>query len=75
MARRDFAVESIMMHESYDRRTFQNDIAILKLKEKTTFNEDIWPICLPSSSVVLEGQTAYVIGRLLTFILQNLKLN
>ena len=61
-ARRDFATETIIMHESYDRITYNNDIALIKLKEKATFNDDIWPICLPPSNVILEGQSAYVTG-------------
>ena len=61
-ARRDFAAESIFMHESYDRKTYRNDIALIKLKEKATFNDDIWPICLPPSNIVLEGQSAFVTG-------------
>lgn len=65
--RRDFAAETIYMHESYDRRTYKNDIALIKLKTKATFNDDIWPICLPPSNIVLEGQSAFVTG--LSFIL------
>lgn len=60
--RRDFAAETIYMHESYDRRTYKNDIALIKLKTKATFNDDIWPICLPPSNIVLEGQSAFVTG-------------
>ena len=60
--RRDFAVETILMHENYDRKTYKNDIALLKLKEKATFNDNIWPVCLPPSNIVLEGQSAYVTG-------------
>ena len=68
-ARRDFAVEAIYMHESYDRRTYANDIALIKLKTKATFNSDIWPICLPPSNVVLEGQSAFVTGQLESVVL------
>lgn len=53
------------MHESYDRRTYKNDIALIKLKTKATFNDDIWPICLPPSNIVLEGQSAFVTGEFL----------
>lgn len=68
-ARRDFAVDAIYMHESYDRRTYANDIALIKLKTKATFNSDIWPICLPPSNVVLEGQSAFVTGQLESVVL------
>ncbi|XP_046460216.1 proclotting enzyme-like isoform X1 [Daphnia pulex] len=59
---RDFGAEAIYMHELYDRRTFKNDIALIKLKTKATFNSDIWPICLPPSNIVLDGQSAFVTG-------------
>jgi len=64
-SRRDFAVDAIFMHEQYDRRTHQNDIALVRLKEKATFYSMICPICLPPSSMdysVLEGKSAYVAG-------------
>jgi hypothetical protein len=61
-SRRDFVVEAIHMHESYDRKTYRNDVALIKLKEKATFNEMIWPICLPPSNIVLEGQSGFVTG-------------
>ena len=66
--RRDFAVEKIFMHESYERKTYTNDISLLKLKQKATFTDFIWPICLPPSNLVLEGQTASVTGILLLLI-------
>lgn len=61
-SRRDFAVKSIIMHEAYERLTHKNDIALIILVEKTTFNLGVLPICLPPSNVVLEGQSAYVTG-------------
>ena len=88
-SRRDFDVEKIYMHETYNRKTYvndlemmwlalgginrlirsgapvgryENDIALLKLKKKTTFNNDIWPICLPPPRIQLEGKSAYVTG-------------
>lgn len=51
------------MHEKYDRKTFSNDIAVVKLKEKATFTEDIWPICMPPRNITLEGQAAFVVGK------------
>ena len=62
-SRRDFAVDAIFMHEEYDRKTYKNDVALIRLKEKATFNDMIWPICLPPSNTVLEGQSAYVTGQ------------
>ena len=60
--RRDFAVEKIFMHEGYERKTYTNDISLLKLTQKATFTNFIWPICLPPNNLVLEGQTASVTG-------------
>lgn len=48
---RDFRVAKIFMHEQYDRRTYNNDIAILKLETKVAFTQHIWPICLPPSNL------------------------
>ena len=51
------------MHEQYDRKTFINDIALLKLIKHVNFDQHIQPICLPSSNLVLDGQGAYVAGK------------
>ena len=61
--RKDFKVERITMHEQYDRKTFINDIALLKLIKHVNFDQHIQPICLPSSNLVLDGQGAYVAGK------------
>lgn len=61
-SRQDFPVETIFMHELYDPKTFKTDIAVIKLKEKANFAENIWPICLPPSTIALEGEFAYVTG-------------
>ena len=60
--RRDFAVQQIFMHDLFERRTYTNDIAVLKLAQPATFNDYIWPVCLPPSNLVLDGQTASVTG-------------
>ena len=64
-SRQDFAVDAIFMHEEFSRRTLENDIAVIRPKEKVTFNNMMWAICLPPSNMdysVLEGQSAYVTG-------------
>ena len=66
-SRQDFAVDAIFMHEEFSRRTLENDIAVIRPKEKVTFNNMMWAICLPPSNMdysVLEGQSAYVTGKL-----------
>ena len=60
--RQDFQVVKITMHEQYERKTFGNDIALLKLIKQVNFTSHVQPICLPASNTVLEGQSAYVTG-------------
>lgn len=40
-------VEEIKVHPNYDNHQFYNDIALVRLKKKLTFNEAVRPICLP----------------------------
>ena len=48
---RDYIVEDILMHENYNDRTFNNDIALLRLRTKVKYNEYIRPICLPPADM------------------------
>ncbi|XP_042899849.1 proclotting enzyme [Parasteatoda tepidariorum] len=43
----DISVQNIIKFDSFDLRTFQNDIAILVLRDTVTFTEHITPICIP----------------------------
>lgn len=47
----DLMVIKKTIHENYNPRNFDNDIAILTLNETVTFTEAIAPICLPSKTV------------------------
>jgi len=49
-------VEKITLHESYNPKTFNNDIAILKLKTPMTFNDKVQQACLPEASFVPTGK-------------------
>ncbi|NWX50075.1 FA10 factor, partial [Steatornis caripensis] len=40
-------VEKIIVHPKFDTKTFDSDIALLKLEEPITFSEDVVPACLP----------------------------
>lgn len=40
-------VASIFVHESYNSRTMQNDVSLIKVATPITFTEDIQPICAP----------------------------
>ncbi|XP_024085402.1 chymotrypsin-like protease CTRL-1 isoform X2 [Cimex lectularius] len=43
----DVSVESIQSHEEFDGSTYENDIALITLKEKASYDEYVHPICLP----------------------------
>ncbi|XP_039600572.1 coagulation factor X [Polypterus senegalus] len=40
-------VERVIAHNKYVPQTYDNDIALLKLKDKITFNKYVIPACLP----------------------------
>ena len=40
-------VSTVEVFPYYDRTTFDNDLALLKLEKKVTFTERLMPICLP----------------------------
>jgi len=45
-----FEIESMIEHEDYSDLTYQNDVMLVKLKEKIDFTDGFSPICLPSKS-------------------------
>lgn len=50
-------VASIHVHSGYNnpnKLDFNNDIAMLKLKEPLTFNTNIMPVCLPPEDAMYE---------------------
>ncbi|KAK7070344.1 Tryptase gamma [Halocaridina rubra] len=55
-------VVRVTTHPNYNKHTLQNDVAVLKLDRKVTFNERIRPICLPASNFNLDGHEAIVTG-------------
>ena len=44
-------IEKWFIHPDFSRRTFQNDIGIIKLKDPVRLNRSVRPICLPSSGI------------------------
>lgn len=40
-------IELVIKHESYDANKINNDIALIKTKQKINFNEYVQPVCLP----------------------------
>ncbi|XP_072428306.1 mannan-binding lectin serine protease 1 isoform X2 [Chiloscyllium punctatum] len=49
-------VEKIILHKAFDPRTYNNDIALVKMKDKVTMNVFVMPLCLPSLQEVEEPQ-------------------
>ena len=60
-----YALASMKYHENYNTKTFENDIAILKLERPVTFSKSVYPICLPPSGETFANKRAFVIGKLL----------
>eukprot|EP00095_Tigriopus_kingsejongensis_P012216 maker-scaffold927_size80360-snap-gene-0.28 protein:Tk12216 transcript:maker-scaffold927_size80360-snap-gene-0.28-mRNA-1 annotation:"serine proteinase" len=58
----DFQVESINSHADYSSRTFENDIAIIKLDKPITRNRSVYPICLPTPERDYTNTRANVVG-------------
>lgn len=54
---KSFSVKSLLIHEKYDTETFENDIALMKIKEILTLGQSFRAICfaqlveLPQASV------------------------
>ncbi|CAD5126434.1 DgyrCDS14565 [Dimorphilus gyrociliatus] len=42
-----FYAEKVWIHEQYNTKTFENDIALFKITKEVQFNKYIQPICLP----------------------------
>lgn len=72
--RRDHDVETIQLHEKFNKTSFDNDIAVIKLSDRADMSDragrsgNIWPICLPPPGVQLENKNGYVAGKFVLFI-------
>ena len=56
----DLQVKRIVIHPKYDPATTNNDVALLKLKDKIDFGKfdgTVAPICIPQSLRAYTGQT------------------
>ncbi|XP_067137999.1 transmembrane protease serine 9-like [Centruroides vittatus] len=59
----DLDIESIYKHPNYrNPRRYNNDIALLKLKDDIVYNKYTWPICLDRNNVTLNDKIATVAG-------------
>lgn len=60
---KDIEVSRIRQHPQFQKDTFMNDIAVLRLKRPVMFNEYIRPVCLPQrSDETFFGKTAVATG-------------
>ncbi|XP_062705389.1 transmembrane protease serine 9 [Aedes albopictus] len=62
---RQFDVDKIIRHDDYDKETFENDIALLKLYSEITFTNYIQPVCLWQGDTQLSkivSKIGYVVG-------------
>ncbi|XP_049870792.1 trypsin-1-like isoform X2 [Pectinophora gossypiella] len=56
------AVTSIVRHRSFDADSYNNDIALLKLRKPISFSKIIKPVCLPPASLEPAGKQGVVVG-------------
>lgn len=59
-------IANIVVHEEFEKRTWLNDIALLRLSQPIEYNQHIWPVALPSryrsENMSLEGKVVTMIG-------------
>lgn len=56
-------LKQIVPHPDYNADTYDNDIALLELESDVELNQNIWPICLPSSSYDFPvGKSVWITG-------------
>ena len=50
-----------IVHPDYNFFTYENDLALLKLEKRVTFQDNIIPICLPANDDLLVGKCAFTV--------------
>ena len=58
----DRRVSIVAPHPKFDPRTFEYDLALLRLQEPINYRKNILPICLPEGNRTYIGQWATVTG-------------
>ncbi len=58
-------VANLVIHSEYERKTIQNDIALIKLEKPVEFdtkNFRVIPVCVPTESESFQDKTSYATG-------------
>ncbi|XP_068614724.1 transmembrane protease serine 13-like [Brachionichthys hirsutus] len=50
-----YQIKKIIINENYNKTTHDSDIAIIILQCPVTFNDKLWPVCLPPTGKEFEG--------------------
>ncbi|KYN28211.1 PREDICTED: trypsin-1-like [Trachymyrmex cornetzi] len=58
----DFQIEKVIKHPSYSTTNYDNDIALLKLKNAIKFQGPMRPACLPEKAKTFAGKKGIVTG-------------
>uniref|UniRef100_A0A182Y9V8 Peptidase S1 domain-containing protein n=1 Tax=Anopheles stephensi TaxID=30069 RepID=A0A182Y9V8_ANOST len=61
-APQDIPIERAILHESYSARRKVNDIALIRLAQKASYNDNVQPICLPATPAMRTKQTVYFVA-------------
>ena len=56
-------IRNMKNHEKYNDKTFENDIALIRLDRKVQFSKSVYPICLPPKGTDFTDTRAFVVGK------------
>ncbi len=57
-----FSLQIVASHPKFDPKTFEYDLALLRMYEPVKFSHNIVPVCVPEDDSDLVGETAWVTG-------------
>ncbi|XP_042194949.1 mannan-binding lectin serine protease 1 isoform X2 [Callorhinchus milii] len=66
------AVQKITLHKAFDPRTYNNDIALVKLSEKVSMDILVMPLCLPAFHHEMQGLHPNTLGLVAGWGISNL---
>ena len=58
----DFEIERIAIHDDFNPKNYNNDIALIKLGQVVSFKSHINSVCLPQRQQSFEGKSGFVTG-------------